>query len=61
MSEKVIQALVRTGIRGLMAIGGFGVLCYLAIDGQIETNAFVPIITLMIGYYYPKGDNNVGN
>ncbi len=33
------------------------VFCYLSIVGKIETQQFIPIFTMIIGYYFGKSNN----
>lgn len=41
-------------VRKLIALGVTGVFCYLSIVGKISTNEFIPVFSMIIGYYFGK-------
>ena len=44
-------------IQGLLALAGFGALTYMFIRGKISPEVYVPLVSLMIGFFFraPKG------
>ena len=58
MKERIILKI--TSARWLIAILLSLTLCYLALTGKVDSDIFVPIVTLAIGYYFNK-DNNISN
>ncbi len=41
-------------IRKIVAISLTGVFCYLAIVGKVTTDQFLPVFSMVIGYYFGK-------
>lgn len=56
MFDKLIDNLTGTGglarVRSLIALGLVGTFCFLAIDGTISAEIFVPIVTAVTGTYF---------
>ncbi|WP_253197943.1 hypothetical protein [Clostridium gasigenes] len=41
-------------VRKIIALGVTGVFCYLSISGKITSTEFIPIFSMIIGYYFGK-------
>ncbi len=45
-------------VRGLMALGGFGTVSYLAIEGSVKADDYIKIILVIIGFYFGTRGKN---
>ena len=41
-------------IRKIVAISLTGVFCYLSVTGKVTTDQFLPVFSMVIGYYFGK-------
>ncbi|MGL5381461.1 hypothetical protein [Clostridium sp.] len=41
-------------VRKIIALSVTGVFCYLSIRGIVKSNEFIPIFSMIIGYYFGK-------
>lgn len=41
-------------VRKIIALSVTGVFCYLSITGKIGSNEFIPVFSMIIGYYFGK-------
>ncbi len=39
-------------IQGLLALGGFGALTYMFIKGKVAPEVYIPLVSLMIGFFF---------
>lgn len=41
-------------VRKIIALAVTGVFCYLSAKGDVKTSEFIPIFSMIIGYYFGK-------
>lgn len=52
-NSKTIKGMFLS-VRKIIALGVTSVFCYLSIIGKISTNEFIPVFSMIIGYYFGK-------
>lgn len=45
-------------VRGLLTLGGFGALTYMFVYGKVPIETYVPLVALMIGFYFGTRGKN---
>lgn len=52
-NSKTIKGIFLS-VRKIIALGVTAVFCYLSIIGKITSSEFIPIFSMIIGYYFGK-------
>ena len=47
-----IKTMSKGTFQGLLTITGFGSLTYAFLMGKVDVNIYLPLVTMMIGYFF---------
>ena len=50
--NSIMNRIGKPLVQGLLALGGFGALTYKFIIGDVSSETYVPLISLMIGFFF---------
>lgn len=54
MKEKIIDRLI--SIKSIVTLGVIGAFIYLSVTGKITPDQFIPIVTMIVTFYFAKKD-----
>lgn len=56
MNGKAME-IVRAIVRPLVTLGGFGVLCWLVVDGRLSAQEFLALVGPIVGFWFATRQN----
>ena len=48
----LIKNITINTVQGVLALGGFGVLSYMFVNGTVSADTYVPLVALMVGFFF---------
>ena len=54
MEPSTTESWIRSPVRPLATVGLVGTLCYMAVIGQIATEAFIPLVYLVLEWWFKE-------